>query len=137
MLCSCASFLTAAVSQIAREGRDVAQPTTSAGQSKPSSASQQHGRDLCKYPSVNQTFKKAAAAQPTGLQSQQPQQQWSAMQSETGAQSEEEEDFEEREDDRANDPACIQCDDGGALLPTEDSSNFSDFALPSHLTCSI
>lgn len=50
---SCASFLTAAVSQTAREGRDVAEPTRSAGYSKPSSASQQqHGRDLCKYPSV-------------------------------------------------------------------------------------
>lgn len=31
-------------------------------------------------------------------------------------QSEEEDAFEEREDDRANDPACIQCDDGGMLL---------------------
>ena len=30
--------------------------------------------------------------------------------------SEDEEDFEEREDDRANDPACVECDDGGALL---------------------
>ncbi len=30
-------------------------------------------------------------------------------------QSDEEEAFEEREDDRANDPACIQCDDGGVL----------------------
>lgn len=29
-------------------------------------------------------------------------------------QSDEEEAFEERTDDRANDPACIQCDDGGA-----------------------
>ena len=28
----------------------------------------------------------------------------------------EEEIIEERSDDRANDPACIQCDDGGALL---------------------
>lgn len=123
--------------------RNVAEPTRSSGYSaelQPPSAPQrqeQYGRDLRKYPSVNQPVKKAAATQPEGLQSQYSQQQGSAIQygtgrqytgaqsdddkgaqsdDDTGAQSDDEEDFEEREDDRANDPACIQCDDGGAVL---------------------
>ena len=40
----------------------------------------------------------------------------SGTHSDSGAQSEEEDNFEEREDDRANDPACIECDDGGIML---------------------
>ena len=39
----------------------------------------------------------------------------SAVQAVSGQQTDED-DFEERIDDRANDPACIQCDDGGVLL---------------------
>ena len=121
-------LLTAAYAQVTKERRDVAEPKRTSGYSaelKPPSASQrqeQYARDLCKHPSVNQTFHKAA--KPEGLQSQDSQQEGPAIQSDTGAQSkdgtsaqsEDDEDFEEREDDRANDPACIQCDDGGALL---------------------
>ena len=58
----------------------------------------------------------AALSQPEEPESQEPLPELSAIQSDSGAQSDDEENFEEREDDRANDPACIQCDDGGAFL---------------------
>lgn len=65
---------------------------------------------------VLQVAEKAATVQPDLLQSIKLPQETLAIQADSGAPSEDEEDFEERQDDRANDPACIQCDDGGALL---------------------
>ena len=136
-------LLTAVYAQAAKEGRHVAEPTRSSGYSaelKPPSASQrqeQYSRDLRKYPSVNQLLQKAAAAQPEGLQSQDLQQEGVAIQSEddTNPHSEDEEDFEEREDDRANDPACIQCDDGGALLTIPQTLCFGGIVYLWQLSC--
>lgn len=65
---------------------------------------------------ISQVEEKATSVQPDLLQSVELHQKTLAIQADTGAPSEDEEDFEERQDDRANDPACIQCDDGGALL---------------------
>lgn len=88
-------------------------------QQKPLSAAQQqkmYDRGFRKFPSVIQTMDEAASAQPEALQSVDFHHEATAIQADSGAPSEDEEDFEEREDDRANDPACIQCDDGGDIM---------------------
>ena len=108
--------------QVAYQARHAAKQQTSSGPLPTlnlASGKQQpkaDGRTFSRHPSVNQSQENSAAVlQSEGLESQEPQPGLSTVQSDSGGQSDEEENFEEREDDRANDPACIQCDDGGAL----------------------
>lgn len=114
--------IVAVVSQGAERSSHVTDPATASHklpQQKPLSAAQQqkmYDRGFRKFPSVIQTMDEAASAQPEALQSVDFHHEATAIQADSGAPSEDEEDFEEREDDRANDPACIQCDDGGEFL---------------------